>query len=76
MLPFRRYSRQGVEPHIQTIRAVWPAKANSGRDPQAVQRHVATRSGDAAMWGRCRHSVQTTVGGACEIEGAQIVSPF
>ncbi len=26
MLAFHRYSRQGVDRHIQTIRAVWPAK--------------------------------------------------
>jgi hypothetical protein len=30
MLPFPRYSPQGVDPHIQTIRAVWPAKGKGG----------------------------------------------
>lgn len=43
MLPFRRYWPQGVGPYIQPIRAVWPAKANSG--DVTVRRHVATGSG-------------------------------
>jgi hypothetical protein len=59
MLRFRRYWPQGVEPNIQPVRAVWPAKANSG--DVTIRRHVATGSEDAAMWGRCRHSVQATV---------------
>ena len=30
MLLFPRYSPQGVDPNIQTIRAVWPAKGKGG----------------------------------------------
>jgi hypothetical protein len=30
MLQFPRYSRQGVDPRIQTIRAVWPVKPKDG----------------------------------------------
>jgi hypothetical protein len=39
MLPFPRYSPEGVDPHIQTIRAVWPAKGKGG--------HVTDKPSDA-----------------------------
>jgi hypothetical protein len=40
MLPFRLYSHQGVDPHIQTVRAVWPAKPKGG--------YVTEKPSDAA----------------------------
>src|SRR4029077_3185613 len=95
-------------PHPNDTRGV--AGQAEGRLRKAVRCHVATRCGDAAIWGRCRHFVQATVeapssgsvpeasvgrseakflpfcqqaiwepvlpGGACEIEGARVVSCF
>jgi hypothetical protein len=47
MLRFLQYSLEQVDPHVETLRAVWPAKAKWVlRDGQAVRRHVPTRCRD------------------------------
>jgi hypothetical protein len=48
MLPFRLYSHQGVDPHIQTVRAVWPAKPKGGYVTDKPS-DAPSPSGDAAI---------------------------
>ena len=63
MLRFLQYSLEQVDPHVETLRAVWPAKAKWVlRDGQAVRRHVPTRCGDAAMCAPQRIGTETSAG--------------